>query len=231
VLEIDVDVGRLAAVGGDEALEQQVDALGIDLGDAETEAHRRIGRRAAPLAQNLFLAGEADDVVDGEEVGRVLQLGNQLELAVETLPHLVGNAAGITAGGADESEMDERILRRGETLDILVGIFVFELVEREGKLLAQPQGFVERLRRVAKQPCHLFRRLEIALGIGGQQPAGVLQSRVLADAGEHVGELAPVGMMIEHVIDGDQRQALVACQRQALGEPRAVIAAIEHRRG
>jgi hypothetical protein len=36
VLEIDVDVGRLVALGRDEALEQEVDAGGVDGGDAET---------------------------------------------------------------------------------------------------------------------------------------------------------------------------------------------------
>ena len=41
VLEIDVDVRRLAALGGDEALEQEIDARGIDLGDAEAVADRR----------------------------------------------------------------------------------------------------------------------------------------------------------------------------------------------
>ena len=67
VLEIDVDVGRLAAVGRDEALEQQVDALGIDLGDAETVADGGVRCRAAALAENLLAAGIADDVVDGEK--------------------------------------------------------------------------------------------------------------------------------------------------------------------
>ena len=52
MLEIDVDVGRLVAFLVDEALEQHVDPFGIDRGDAEAEAHHRIGRRAAPLAQN-----------------------------------------------------------------------------------------------------------------------------------------------------------------------------------
>src|SRR3546814_16110293 len=46
VLEVDVDVGRLLALGGDEALEQQVHARGIDLGDAEAEAAGRVGGRA-----------------------------------------------------------------------------------------------------------------------------------------------------------------------------------------
>jgi hypothetical protein len=38
VLEIDVDVGRLAALLRDEALEQQVVAFRIDRGDAEDVA-------------------------------------------------------------------------------------------------------------------------------------------------------------------------------------------------
>ncbi len=124
--------------------------------------------------------------------------------------------------------MDERVLRGGETFDGLVGIFVGELVEREGELLAQPQRLGERVRRVAEQARHLLRGFQMALGIDGEPPAGVLQRHVLADAGEHVGELAPVGMMIEHVVDGDQRHVCVARQRQARGQPRAVVAAVEH---
>ena len=77
VLEIDVDVGRLAPLRRDEALEQQIGAVGIDLGDAEAEAHRGIGGRAAALAQDALAARVAHDVVHGEEVGRVLQLRDQ----------------------------------------------------------------------------------------------------------------------------------------------------------
>ena len=58
VLEIDVDIRRLAPLGGNKAFEQQVDLGGIDRGDAETVAHRRIGRRTAPLAENAGAAGE-----------------------------------------------------------------------------------------------------------------------------------------------------------------------------
>src|SRR6185503_12944361 len=52
VLEVDVDIGRLAPVGRDEALEQQVDLDGVDAGDAEAEAHGAVGGRAAALAQD-----------------------------------------------------------------------------------------------------------------------------------------------------------------------------------
>src|SRR5207248_3577712 len=77
VLEIDVDVRRLASFGGNEAFEQKIGALGIDLGDAEAEAHRRIRRRAAALAQDVARAREADDVIDREEIRRVVQRGDE----------------------------------------------------------------------------------------------------------------------------------------------------------
>jgi len=51
VFEIDVDVGRLVAGVGDEALEQDLGLVGIDLGDGEAKADGGIGGRAAALAQ------------------------------------------------------------------------------------------------------------------------------------------------------------------------------------
>ena len=57
VLEIDVDIGRLAAVLGNEAGEQQFGLFRIDRGDAEAIADRAVRRRAAALAENfLFLS-------------------------------------------------------------------------------------------------------------------------------------------------------------------------------
>src|SRR5262245_8482252 len=54
VLEIDIDVRRLAPFGRDEALEQKIDFFRIDLGNAEAETDDRIRRRAAPLAEDAF---------------------------------------------------------------------------------------------------------------------------------------------------------------------------------
>ena len=53
MLEIHVDVGRLAPFGAEKALEQHIELVGIDGGDAQGIADRRIGRRTAPLAQNI----------------------------------------------------------------------------------------------------------------------------------------------------------------------------------
>ena len=71
VLEVDVDVRWLLALLGDETLEQKIDLLGIDLGDLEAVTNDRIGRRATPLAQDALGARKANDVVDGQKIGRV----------------------------------------------------------------------------------------------------------------------------------------------------------------
>ena len=74
VLEVDVDVGRLAAAGRDEALEQQVVLGRVHRGDAQHVADRRVGGRAAALAEDALSPREADDLVHRQEVGRVAQL-------------------------------------------------------------------------------------------------------------------------------------------------------------
>ena len=85
VLEIDVDIGRLVARVRNEALEKEVGAGGIDLGDAERIADGGIGGRAAPLMQDFLLAGVADDVLDGEKERRVVVPCDELELVLDLL--------------------------------------------------------------------------------------------------------------------------------------------------
>ena len=46
---------------------------------------------------------------------------------------------------------------------------------------------------VAEQPRHLLRRLQMTLGIGLELTAGRLDGDVLADAGEHILQVAPLG--------------------------------------
>jgi hypothetical protein len=90
MLEIDVDVGRLAPLFGDEALEQQVVHRRVDRGDPEAVADRAVRRRAAALAQDrrIEAAREGDDVVDGQEIAREIELLDQLELMIELFQYL-----------------------------------------------------------------------------------------------------------------------------------------------
>jgi hypothetical protein len=83
VLEIHIDVGRLAAIRGDKAFEQEVAIARVDVGDAQAVTDRRIGRRAATLAEDVLAAGVTDDVVHGEKVGGVVELRDQRKLMFE----------------------------------------------------------------------------------------------------------------------------------------------------
>ncbi len=83
MLEIDVDVGRLLALGRDEALEQKIDLGRIDIGDGEAIADGRVGGRAAALAEDAEPARIVHDVVHGEEIGRVVELLDQSELLLQ----------------------------------------------------------------------------------------------------------------------------------------------------
>ena len=101
VLEIDVDVGRLAAVLRNEAGEQQLDFGGIDLGDAEAKAHDAVGRRAASLAEDRLwqIARKGDHVMHGQEVARVIELGDQCQFLGEVSFTSSGRPAGYLSLG------------------------------------------------------------------------------------------------------------------------------------
>ena len=131
VLEIDVDVGRLVALGRDEALEQKVEPVGIDLGDAEAEADRGIGRRAAALAEDALAAGKAHDVVHGQEIGRVAQLADQRQLVREQPPDPLRHAVRIAPVRAFAGQLLEPGLRRHAVRHRIDRIVVAQLVERE----------------------------------------------------------------------------------------------------
>ena len=81
--QIEIDVGPLAALFGQEALEQQLHADRIDGRDAEAVADGAVGRRAAALHEDVVLAAEVDDVPDDEEVAGEIELLDEIQLALD----------------------------------------------------------------------------------------------------------------------------------------------------
>ena len=131
MLEIDVDVGRLVTIGGDEALEQQVAVRRIDRGDAEHEADRRVGGRAASLAQDPGAAGKADDGVHGQEVGGVAELPDQPELVRDLCGNVGGRALRIHHRQAPAHQPFQILLVRQAGSLAFLRILVAELRQAE----------------------------------------------------------------------------------------------------
>ena len=84
VLEIDVDVGRLVALAGDEALEEQrCAAQRIDGGHPQAVADAGVGGGAPALTQNFLAARKGDDIVHGQKVRLVTQVRDEGELVLD----------------------------------------------------------------------------------------------------------------------------------------------------
>ena len=85
MFEIDVDVGRLATLLGNETLEQEFIDRRIDRGDSEAVADDAVRRRATSLAEDRGVERScvSDDVVDRQEIAREVELLDEGQLIIE----------------------------------------------------------------------------------------------------------------------------------------------------
>ncbi len=114
-----------------EALEQHVHPHRIDLGDAERETHRRVGRRAAALAEDAARAGEADDVVHGQEKRLVAEFGNQRQFVLDLLVHFPRRALRPAPARALHGQLAQPARWRVAFRHQLARILVLQLAEIE----------------------------------------------------------------------------------------------------
>ncbi len=140
--------GGSPALPGDEALEQHLHARRVHLRDPQAVADRRVGRRAPPLAQDAAGAGKADDVVHGEEVGLVAELGDQRQLIIEHLPDLLRHPVGPALRSPHQGQAPQMAAGRFTLRHQLVGILVAQLVEGEAAGASDLQGGREQVIRI-----------------------------------------------------------------------------------
>ena len=225
MLEVDVDVGRLVALAADEAFEQQAAVRRIDGGDAQAIADRGIRRRAAALTEDAAFAGEGDEVGDGQEVRLVAQLGDQCQLALDLLADRFRRAGGIAALQPLQSELAQPAGRRLVRRDDLLGVFVAQLIEREATARGEPDGFLEKIRRIAlgePQPA-----AQVLLGIGSKRESALGKRLAEPDGGQGVVQALAGAAMIVDVAGSHQRQADLACDIAQHAEQCGVVAAGE----
>ena len=101
-----------------------------------------------------------------------------------------------------------------------------EFVEAEGEAVEKADRLFDGLRRLGEEPRHLRRGFEVTLGVGLGQAPRRLERRSLADAGDDVGERAPLGRMHQRVVGRDERRAKLTRQRRAPRKPSPHVLAI-----
>ena len=124
-------------------------------------------------------------------------------------------------------ELDEALLRRLPFRNRLLGIFVAQLVEAEAAALDDFEAALDGVHPAAKEPRHLLRRFQMALGIGRETIARFSDRAAFADAGQHVLQRAPLGQVVEHVVGRDERQPGRLAESSKAGEAPRIVAAIE----
>ncbi|MNP17634.1 hypothetical protein D3C76_1100720 [compost metagenome] len=207
VLEVHVDVRRLVALFRDKALEQQVDSIRVEFGDAKGETHRRIGCRAATLAKDVLVAGEGDYVVDGEEIAFVAKFGDQPEFFFDGLAHLRRGAIGPALADAFFGQFAQPTGRGVSIRNQFVGVVVAQLLEIEGAAFGDAQGFRQQFSRIDAGQNLAW--AQVAFAVGEQVCAGIGHRAVLADGGHAVLQGAAATGVHVHVAAGHRRYAQV----------------------
>ena len=126
----------------------------------------------------------------------------------DDLAHPGRDAVGVALGRSGPGERCEGLAGGAAVGGDLVGVLVAEFAEREAALVGDSGGVGEGVRVVAEEAGEFGGGLEVALGVGLQAPAGVVDGAVLADAGERVVEAAARGVVLVDVAGGDEGEAL-----------------------
>ena len=224
VLEIDVDVGRLVLARlADEALQQRVGFFGVGGGDAQAIADDRIGRRAAPLAQDALPSCPAHDVVHGEEEHLVPAFLDQGEFLVDEALNARRHAFGKAPGGAFAGQLRQGFGRRQALDDRLFRIVVLDFVQPERAARGHRQRGGQQVGRVhRRQP---LARAQVALGVGLQRETAGMHRLADADGGHHVVQAFARAHVHVHVAGRRQRPAGGGGQRAQLRQPKGIVGA------
>ncbi len=168
-LDVDVDVGELVASRVHEALEQEVVAHRIDVGDPEHVAHKR-ARRAPPAGASdpERLPDVGDDVGDEQEIRREACVEDDPQLVLEAILDRPGDRSVPPASALEAAPGEEPgwgLPRRHGYMREVIDAEIGDEVTR----LGDAQGFVCDLGMIGEQAPHLGGRLETVLGVGPQR--------------------------------------------------------------
>ena len=151
-VEVEVDVGQVGPAGVQEALQRQVEAQRVDVGDLQQVADERVAGRAAQGHAVAAAAGVAGDVADDQEVaGQVARLDDGQLLAQplagrQAVAQVRGGAGRARTAAAGSAIASSWRGTRGRRQDHVARQHV------RAQLLGQEVGVAHRLRQVAEAP-------------------------------------------------------------------------------
>ena len=228
VLEVDIDVGRLVALARDEALEQHRHARGIDLGDAEAITHRGVRRRAAPLTEDAATARERDQIVHGEEIGFVTELGDEREFVLDQRAHIGRHVIAQrrrpapALHGAAFDEFTQPLGGRTPLGHDLARIFIAQLIERESATRRDGPRRSEQRGRI--EACETLAFTQMPLAGGLQREPGRIDRGAEADRRQRIVQPTPRPQMHAYRTGRHERQIVRRTERRERRQMRPLCA-------
>ncbi|TPW09855.1 MAG: Na+/proline symporter [Acidimicrobiaceae bacterium] len=218
-VEVHVDVGHLDPTRVEEALEEQVVADRVEVGDAQAvgngAARCRTTTGPDPDARVL---GVLDEVPDDEEVAREPHVLDRQQLVGEAFDDGGGQGVAPPLPGALPGEVIEVGSIVGEALgDLEVRELRFAELDGNVGALGHPECVVAGLRVIAEKMAHLGGGLEVVLGAFELEALRIAQQRAGLHAQQGVVSLVVVLMGVVRVVGGDQRGADPAGDLDQLG--------------
>ena len=211
-VEVDVDVGLLVAQRRQEPLERQLVEDRVDRGDVEQVADRRVGGRAAALAEDALAAGEGDDVVHDQEVaGEVLGLDHG-ELGLDALPVGVGEV-GVLGGHRIPDQLPQPRHRRVALGHLLLRQRGLGAAQRERELVGEGDGALDGSGIPGEPGAHLASRSQVRGARGRQPPVQLVEAAARAHGGDRGREVTLSGGGVVHVAGRDDGQPAFGGQR------------------
>ena len=218
VAEVDVKVRHAHPLGVEEALEQQVIADRVHVGDAQAVGGHaaRPGAAARPHG-DARAVGVADEVPHNEEVVDIAHLGDDAHLVGEPVPQRLAGVFPVAARQALPAEALEKFLVAGAVRGGEGRVLGLAELQLHAAALGDFGGVAHGLGGIGEQGAHLLLGFQVELVGAELQGVLVLHGAPRLDAQQHAVHPAVLGGDVVAVVGAHQGDACLPGEADDLG--------------
>src|SRR5918993_2573226 len=166
----------------------------------------------------------ADDVVHGQEIRLIAQLGDQLELMFDQRPHFWRLSFGPTPTAAPFGQRAQIACRSLAGRNELVWILVAELRQRKIHALEYRERLAQQLRRIS--PNELVDGPQAALGIRMQLETKLIERHLASNRSQRVLQHAALAAVHVDVTCCNERHRELTAENTRLVQPAPIVARV-----
>ncbi len=217
VLEVDVDIRRFIALHADEAFEQQAHPHRVDGRNLQRVAHRGIGCRSSPLAQNAALSGEPNDVPDRQKISWEIELLDQLQLPLYLKSDVRGNSIRVAHRQPLLGQFSQVADRAVAGRKVLLRKMVAKLLQAEVAGIGDFESAAHGLGKIDEQLRHFPRTLDRSFSVPEELLARRSQGRLVPNRGQHILQWLPLSGVGGHIVVSADREPQLLRQLRSTG--------------